>query len=252
MMDVPLTIDLVVDRAERWMGDVEVVSRRPDRSLTRTTYGAIAKRARQLARALVAAGIQPGRSRRDADVEPRRAPRGVLRDPARGRGASHTLNLRLHPDEIAYIANDAGDRFADRRRRAAAAVREGDRRRRKFEKVIVVGDAGGREAYEAFLAGAPDRRAAAAARDTTRSASATRAAPPGKPKGVVYTHRSTLLHSLVAALPDSLDVVARRHAAAGGADVPRQRVGPAVRRARWSARSSCSRGRTSTRRACST
>ena len=47
MMDVPLTIDLVVDRAERWMGDVAVVSRRLDRSLHRTTYQAIVARARK-------------------------------------------------------------------------------------------------------------------------------------------------------------------------------------------------------------
>ena len=45
MMDVPLTIDLIIDRAERWMGDGEVVSRRPDKSLTRTTYRAVVERA---------------------------------------------------------------------------------------------------------------------------------------------------------------------------------------------------------------
>jgi len=47
MMDVPLTIDLVVDRAERWTAGGEVVSRRPDKTITRTTYGEVAKRARE-------------------------------------------------------------------------------------------------------------------------------------------------------------------------------------------------------------
>src|SRR5262245_40252759 len=46
MMDVPLTLDWIADRAERWMGGVEVVSRRPDRSITRTTYGEVIGRAR--------------------------------------------------------------------------------------------------------------------------------------------------------------------------------------------------------------
>src|SRR6185312_11341026 len=76
MMDTPLTLDWIADRAERWNADGEVISRRPDRSITRTTYGALIPRARRLAGALV-----------------------------------HTLNLRLHPDEIAFIANDAGDRM---------------------------------------------------------------------------------------------------------------------------------------------
>src|ERR1044071_4871136 len=60
MMDVPLTIDLIVDRAERWMGQAEVVSRRPDRSLSRTNYGSVMARARRLARALLGAGIAKG------------------------------------------------------------------------------------------------------------------------------------------------------------------------------------------------
>ena len=50
MMDVPLTLDWIADRAERAMGNVEVVSRRADKSIARTTYGAVIRRARQLAR----------------------------------------------------------------------------------------------------------------------------------------------------------------------------------------------------------
>lgn len=60
MMDLPLTLDWVADRAERWMAGREIVSRRPDRSLSRTTYGALIPRARRLARALVNAGIKTG------------------------------------------------------------------------------------------------------------------------------------------------------------------------------------------------
>ena len=161
--------------------DGEIVSRRPDRSLSRTTYGAVIPRARRLARALVGAGDQARRSRRDADVEPRRAPRGVLRDPARRRGVLHTLNLRLHPDEIAFIANDAaiGSLIVDDvllplfDKVVAAGA--------KFERVIVVGNAGAHEPYEAFLAGAPDVALPELA-EPTRSASATRAARPGGPR----------------------------------------------------------------------
>src|SRR3954469_23107203 len=95
MMDAPLTIDLIVDRAERWMGDAEIVSRRPDKSITRTTYGRAMARARQLARALVGAGI--ARGDRVATLmwnhsEHLEAYFGI---PLSG-GVTHTLNLRLH------------------------------------------------------------------------------------------------------------------------------------------------------------
>jgi len=99
MMDVPLTLDLMVDRAERWNGDVEVVSRRPDKSLHRTTYREVMQRARRLARALVGAGIKRGD--RVATLMWNHASHlevyfGV---PLSG-GVLHTLNLRLHPDEV--------------------------------------------------------------------------------------------------------------------------------------------------------
>src|SRR5687767_3590704 len=104
MMDVPLTIELVLERAERWNSNVEVVSRRPDKSLHRTTYKAVCERARRLARGLVRLGVSRGD--RVATLMWNHAEHlecyfGI---PIAG-GVTHTLNLRLHPDEIAYIAN---------------------------------------------------------------------------------------------------------------------------------------------------
>ena len=60
MMDVPLTLDWIADRAERYMGSVEVVSRRPDKSISRSSYAQVIASSRRLARALVAAGIKKG------------------------------------------------------------------------------------------------------------------------------------------------------------------------------------------------
>jgi fatty-acyl-CoA synthase len=199
MMDVPLTLDWIADRAERWMGTGEIVSRRPDRSLSRTTYAQVIARARRLARGLVGAGI--GRGDRVATLmwnhaEHLEAYFGI---PLAG-GAVHTLNLRLHPDEIAFIANDARDRLLIvddvllplyEKIRAAGA---------KFERVLVVGGDG---SYERFLADAPDVALPALAEQDALGVCYT-SGTTGRPKGVVYSHRSTILHSLVADLPDSL------------------------------------------------
>ena len=204
MMEVPLTIELVIDRAQRWMKDVEVVSRRPDRSLHRTTYGAIAVRARQLARALVGAGIRPGDRVATLMWNHAEHLEAYFGIPLAG-GVTHTLNLRLHPDEIAYIATDARDRMLivddvllplyDKVVAAGA----------KFEKVIVVGAPGPHDAYEAFLETAGDAALPKLAESDPLGVCYT-SGTTGKPKGVVYSHRSTILHTLVEALPDSLDL----------------------------------------------
>jgi fatty-acyl-CoA synthase len=204
MMDVPLTIELVVDRAERWMGSVEVVSRRPDKSLHRTTYKAIAERARRLARALVAAGISKGDRVATLMWNHAEHLEAYFGIPLAG-AVTHTLNLRLHPDEIAFIANDAKDRFLivddvllplyDKIVAAGA----------RFERVFVVGVAGPHPGYEELLSTADDRALPPIAETDALGVCYT-SGTTGKPKGVIYTHRSTVLHTMVAAMPDSLQL----------------------------------------------
>jgi fatty-acyl-CoA synthase len=203
MMDAPLVLDWIADRAERWLGDGEIVSRLPDRSLARTTYAQVIARARQLARALVGAGIRRGD--RVATLMWNHAAHleAYFGIPLAG-AAVHTLNLRLHPDEIAFIANDARDRILlvddvlvplyDKIAAAGA----------KFKRVIVVG--GTADGYEALLASArADTELPALAEHDALGVCYT-SGTTGRPKGVVYSHRSTLLHSIVAALPDCLDL----------------------------------------------
>jgi fatty-acyl-CoA synthase len=202
MMDCPLVLDWIADRAEREHGHVEIVSRRPDKSLARTTYGAMISRARQLARALVGIGI--ARGDRVATLMWNHAEHMELYFGIPLAGATlHTLNLRLHPDDIAYIANDAGDRvlFVDDvlvplyEKVAAAGAR--------FERVVVVGRDG---SYDELLASAPADAALPALAESDALGMCYTSGTTGRPKGVVYSHRSTILHAIVAALPDALAV----------------------------------------------
>jgi len=204
MMDTPLTLDWIADRAERWMADGEVVSRRPDRSITRTTYGALIPRARRLARALVAAGVKPGDRIATLMWNHAEHLEAYFGIPLAG-AVIHTLNLRLHPDEIAFIANDAGDRMVIVDDCLLPLFEKVVASGAKFEKVFVVGKADGHAAYEDLLAGAPDI-ALPKLREQDALGVCYTSGTTGRPKGVVYSQRSTLLHSIVVALPDALNV----------------------------------------------
>jgi len=210
MMDVPLTIDLIVDRAEHRMGDVEVVSRRPDRSLSRTNFRSVMERARRLARALVGAGIQKGDCVATLMWNHSEHLEAYFGIPLAG-AVCHTLNLRLHPDEIAYIANDARDRFVIVDDVLLPLLDKIIASGGTFERVIVVGTAGKpearetRETYDQFLETATAVALPALAESDGLSMCYT-SGTTGKPKGVVYSHRSTVLHSLTAPLPDWFDL----------------------------------------------
>ena len=117
-------------------------------------------------------------------------------------GVLHTLNLRLHPDELAYIVNHADDRAILVDESAAAAVGTGRGRSVKVPVTIVVGatQAGAPTAaleYEALHR--PVRAGARICRIPTSAPPprcATRPARPATPKGVLYSHRALVLHTL--------------------------------------------------------
>src|SRR5207244_1617113 len=110
MMDFQLTLAPMLERAGTLYPRVEIVSRRPDRSLHRCTYLDLAMRVRTLAGALMAAGLQRGERVATLMWNHSVHLEAYFGIPLAG-GVIHTLNLRLPPQQLALIANHAGDRF---------------------------------------------------------------------------------------------------------------------------------------------
>src|SRR5262249_2501510 len=103
----------------------------------------------------------------------------------------HTLNIRLHPKDLAYIASHAGDRavIVDR---SLLPLLEAFREHTSIEHVLVVEDS-----YEELLAGAdPDAWSDPALDEREAAAMCYTSGTTGRPKGVLYSHRSTVLHAL--------------------------------------------------------
>ena len=108
MMDMPLLISSILQHAARHHGDTEIVSRRVEGDVHRYTYAQCHERSRRLADALVKAGVQSGD--RVATLAWNGYRHMELYYAVGGMGAVvHTINPRLHPDQIAWIANHAGD-----------------------------------------------------------------------------------------------------------------------------------------------
>jgi fatty-acyl-CoA synthase len=190
MMDYQLSLPTLLRRAETFFGDQEVVTRLPDKSFHRYTYRDMAGRAKQLAVALQKLGLERGDRVATLCWNHYQHLEAYFGIPCGG-FVLHTLNLRLHPDDLAYIAQHGNDKaiIVDR---SLLPLLEKFKDRTNIEHVFVVEDS-----YEELLATASpeewedpqlDEREAAAMCFTSGTT--------GRCKGVVYTHRSTMLHAL--------------------------------------------------------
>src|ERR1700720_2063908 len=109
MMDYQLTVPAVVRRARALFGRRTTASRRPDRILARHTYADIIDRAQRLSVGLRQLGVRPGERVATLAWAGHQHLEAYLAIPSMG-AVLHTLNLRLHHDDLAYIMSDAGDR----------------------------------------------------------------------------------------------------------------------------------------------
>ncbi len=206
MMAAPLSLNHLLERAGRLFGRNELVSRLPDKRLRRHTYAQYYRRTRSLAAALQQLGLRKGERVATLCWNHHAHLECYFGIPAAG-GVMHTLNLRLAPGEIGWIAADAEDRFLVVDDVLLPLYRQ-FAHLHAFEKVIVVPFSGAPVPpeftdYEQLLADAdPDAFDYAPHDENDPVAICYTSGTTGRPKGVAYSHRSTILHTLVASLGD--------------------------------------------------
>jgi acyl-CoA synthetase (AMP-forming)/AMP-acid ligase II len=217
MMQQPLLISSLLTHAERHHGEQEVVSRRVEGDVHRTTYRELASRSRRMANAVAALGVRFGD--RVATLAWNGYRHMELYYAVSGSGAVlHTLNPRLHPDQLVWIADHAEDRVlffdlsflplveavASRVKTIKAFVAMTDRARLPASEAIP-----GLLCYEDLLEAQSDSFDWPTFDENTASSLCYTSGTTGNPKGALYSHRSTVLHTYASALPDALNWSAR-------------------------------------------
>jgi fatty-acyl-CoA synthase len=199
IMDYELNVPAILRRAESLFGRKEIVTRLPDKSFHRYTYADFAQRARRLASALLGLGLKDGDRVATLCWNHYQHLEVYFGVPISG-NVVHTLNLRLSPGDLAYIANHAGDKalIVDE---SLLPLYDAFKDQVSFEHVIKVGPE-----YEELLAsGDPDwdypdidERAAGVMCYTSGTT--------GMPKGVLYSHRAIAVHSLASTQSGTLGI----------------------------------------------
>ncbi len=217
MMDRPLLISQIIDHAARYHGDAPIVSVETTGGITRTNYAQARARAVKLASALSKRGM--GRSDRIATLAWNNHRHFELYYAISGNGqVCHTVNPRLFPEQLAYIMNHAEDRmlFFDR---TFVPLVNGLREHLKTVEAFVLmeghddelaGEHDWLEFYDEFLAtGDDDHRWPDDLDERDASSLCYTSGTTGNPKGVLYSHRSTLIHAMMSATPDVMNFSAR-------------------------------------------
>ncbi|WP_151639470.1 3-(methylthio)propionyl-CoA ligase [Noviherbaspirillum aerium] len=217
MMSEPLLISSIIEHADRYYGANEIVSRRVEGDIHRYTYRDCHKRARQMANALGGLGVKMGD--RVATLAWNGYRHLELYYAISGSGAvMHTINPRLHPEQIAYIANHAEDQYLFFDLNFLPLV-EAFAAHCKTVKGFVMMCAPDRMpseskianllCYEDLIEASSDNYEWPLFDENSASSLCYTSGTTGNPKGALYSHRSTVLHSYASAMPDALNVSAR-------------------------------------------
>jgi len=217
MQNQPLLISSLIDFAERHHGDAEIVSRRVEGDIHRYTYRDVARRSRQVAGALDALKLKF--SDRVATLAWNGYRHLELYFGVSGSGrVLHTLNPRLHPDLVAWIANHAEDQVLFFDMSFLPLVQAFHAKCTTIKHYIALCDADKLPAdsgipnlssYEAWIAPHPADYVWPSFDENSASSMCYTSGTTGNPKAALYSHRSTILHAYAAALPDVMCLSAR-------------------------------------------
>jgi fatty-acyl-CoA synthase len=211
IMDYQLTLPAIQRRSATHFGDREVISRLPCKTYHRYTYAQMSERANRLSVALRKLGVGSGDRVGTLSWNHYWHLEAYFGIPA-AEAVLHTLNLRLHPDDLAYIASHADDKviLVDD---ILLPLLDQFRDRIKTKHIVVIPTAGAKAPpkgmldYEALLADANPRDFREPVLDERQAAAMCyTSGTTGKPKGVLYTHRALCLHSMAGAMTDMLGI----------------------------------------------
>ena len=217
MQQKPLLISSLIEFAERHHGDAEVVSRRVEGDIHRCTWTDVARRARQVAQALDGQALASGA--RVATLAWNGYRHLELYFGVSGSGrVLHTINPRLHPDQIAWIANHAEDQVLCFDMTFLPIIQAVHARCSTVRHWVALCDADklpadsgipGLISYEAWIGAGKDHYTWPSMDENSASSMCYTSGTTGNPKAALYSHRSTLLHAYAAALPDVMCMSAR-------------------------------------------
>ena len=217
MQSQQLLISSLIEHADRHHGEAEVVSRRVEGDIHRYTWRDVARRSRQVANALDQ--LKLGFSDRVATLAWNGYRHLELYFGVSGTGrVLHTLNPRLHPDQIVWIANHAEDSVLCFDMSFLPIVKAIHTKCTTIKHFVALCDASalpadtgipGLVSYEAWITGQPTQYTWPAFDENSASSMCYTSGTTGNPKAALYSHRSTMLHAFAGALPDALGMSAR-------------------------------------------
>ena len=217
MQNQPLLISSMIEFAAHYHGTTEVVSRRVEGDIHRTTWAAVRQRAKQLAQALDALGLPHGA--RVASIAWNGYRHLEMYYGVSGSGrVLHTINPRLHFEQVAWIVNHAEDEVLCFDLSFLPLVQAVYRLCPTVKQWVALCDADklpadsgipGLVSYETWIGGASTDYAWPVFDENSASSMCYTSGTTGNPKAALYSHRSTTLHAYAAALPDVMNLSAR-------------------------------------------